>query len=382
MSHSPPSPVPGAPSRAATRTLVFGCAMLCATFGSWVGVRHVGQRAALAAERQARGDEQAKGVPMVVAAVTLSAPKRTVRLPAEIRPKQVTNLYAKVPGYLREMRVDKGDRVNENDVLGVVESPETAQQLEFAQANLRVRDQLVHRLTGLVDKGVVSAQEMDEARAQLRSARAEVARIGALEKYTFLRAPFAGVITARFVDNGALLPAATAGTGSAQPLVELQDMHRVRIWSYLSQSDAAFVRPGDPITVLLRDNLGPPVHATVTRTSGALDARSRTMLVEVELDNDRELFRPGLFCDVEVILTVPTGLQVPSEALLMRGGKSMVVVVAGGVAALKPVHVGSDDGRFVNVYSGVTQGDLVGLHVSDEVEEGTRIRPVPARQSR
>ena len=142
-----------------------------------------------------------------------------------------------------------------------------------------------------------------------------------------------------------------------------------------------FVRPGDPITVSLRDNLGPPVQAAITRTSGALDARSRTMLVEVELPNEDGLYRPGLFCDVEVTLNVPPMLQVPSEALLTRGGKSMVVVVDRGTAALRPVQAGSDDGRFVSIVSGVAEGDSVALHVPDGVDDGSRVRAVPARTS-
>lgn len=375
MEHSSSPALPRA-SRGATWALfIVGIAAAIGGF-VWVRFRNAQQSARLGQERKARLAEADAGVPMVLAAVGEAPTSRTVRLPGEIRPKQAVTLYAKVPGYLREMLVDKGDTVKNGQILGVVESPETEQQLIDAQSSLQLKKQLVARLTGLVGGGVVSAQEMDEAKAQLRSAQADVARITALKGYTALRAPFAGVITARYADAGALLPAATASTGSAQPLVELQDMRRVRIWTYLGQADAPFVRVGDAATVASRDAAVAPFAATVTRTSRSLEARSRTMLVEIEVANDDYRLTPGLFVDVELHIEVPSTLQVPSDALMTRGGKSMLVRVQDNTAHLVDAEVGRDDGRFITVLGGVDKGDLVGLHVPDDVEEGAHIRPI------
>lgn len=375
MDQSPDNSIPPASPQAKGALFFLGAALVLGTIG-WSVLRHQSQGSALQQDRDARVGLHEAGVPMVLAAVSESSGSRTVRLPGEIRPKQAVTLFAKVPGYLSQMLVDKGDTVEDGQLLGVVESPETEQQLIEAKSNFELKHQLVGRLKGLVGGGVVSAQEMDEAQAQLRSAQADVARITALQGYTRLRAPFAGVITARYADAGAMLPAATSSTGSAQPLVELQDMRRVRIWSYLGQSDAPFVRIGDQVTIASREAAIAPFAATVTRTSRSLEARSRTMLVEVEVDNPQMRLTPGLFVDVQINIHVPSSLQVPSDALLNRGGKVFVARVQDGVAHLVETDIGRDDGRFVAVLKGVNKGDLVGLHVPDDVEEGARIKPI------
>lgn len=331
---------------------------------------------ALASERIARLHEANLGVRVLTAVVQRNGGSRTITLPGELRPLHQATLYAKVAGYLKALHVDKGDTVRHGQLLARIASPETDQQLRQAEADLQLKSQKQRRLSGLVHSGIVSQQEMDEADAALAGARAEVARLTSLRGYEALEAPFDGVVTARYVDPGALLSAGTSSTSAAQPILELQQMQTVRIFVYLAQRQAAYVRDGDRAVVKSPDVPGLNLDAKVTRTARAIDPRTRTMLVEVDVDNSDGKLTPGMFVGVTLTVATPPALEVPTDAVFLRRGVTHVMVVERGVAHARAIEAGADDGRFVEVLAGLQEGEVVGLHVGDDVSEGVAVRAI------
>jgi RND family efflux transporter MFP subunit len=335
-----------------------------------------GRADATSAEAEQRRRDLAAGPRVVVGTVQSVPPGRRLTLPGEVHPWRQATLFAKVSGYVKRMLVDKGDFVREGQLLATLDSPETDQQVMAARASLATRKVIADRYDKLAPQGVVSQQELDQASGNLVVGQAELARASALEAYEGIRAPFPGTITGRFVDVGALLPAATGSTTGAQPLVELTDMSVVRIYIYPGQADAQFVREGTPVKLESDAFVGPPREAKVTRATHALDPRTRTMLTEIDLDNKDRALLPGVFMHVSMDLDTPASLAVPAEAVFLREGKPVVAVVADGHAHFTPIEAGDDDGKVVRIVSGLHEGQLVALHVGDAISDGAAVQAI------
>jgi RND family efflux transporter MFP subunit len=222
----------------------------------------------------------------------------------------------------------------------------------------------------------VSLQDRDNAVAAKRIAEASLARAAAVHDYTTIRAPYDGVVTARYVDPGALVPAATGATTGALPIVDVADVDHLRVFSYLGQDVAPFVHKGDEATVWQDELPTRRIAAKVTFTTGALDPRTRTMQVEVDLDNRELGVLPGTFAHVDFRVGEAPSPLIPDEAIVIRNGQTMVATIADGRAHYVPVDLGYNDGRNVRVLRGLQGGETVGLDVPVEVQEGGRVQPV------
>jgi RND family efflux transporter MFP subunit len=335
-----------------------------------------GRHEAVANEKKERSDVAAAGIPVTVAPVAPAAPIRTIEVPGDVRPYRQTTIYAKVAGYLREIRVDRGDVVKENDVIGVVSVPETDQQLGSLEAELRSRKQLFDRIKALVPAGVSSQAELDRASADLKTIQAEVDRLNAVRGYNVIRAPWAGTVTTRYADPGTLMPAAVGSTQNVQPLIDLVDMSRVRITVYLGQLEAPLVKEGDPVTLIRDSDPGRPIPATLTRLSRTLDPRTRTMPVEIEVPNKDNLFYPGLFVRVKIAVKAAPALAIPAEGVFVRSGKPMVAKLESGHAKFTEIQVADDDGKTIRLAGGLAAGDVVIMHPGDEISDGAPVQPV------
>jgi RND family efflux transporter MFP subunit len=358
-------PVSRAPLRVAAVTLVAIAAVTSLLLGT-ARKKAEGHEA----DRRARALEL--GPVVQSQKVTVAPANRTVTVSGEVRAYRETTLFAKVSGYLKLVRVDKGDRVAENEVLGVIEAPEVEQEIASKRADLSIKKLTDARYKALAQSGVLSQQDTDKAAADVQIATADLARLGALRGYQVIRAPFAGTITARFADPGALLQAATSSQ-SALPLVRVADLDRVRIALYLSQNEALAVHVGDPVSVLV-DGRPAPFEAKISRFERELDPRTRTMLTEVELDNREAQLYPGTFVHVRLAIQEAPALQMPADAVVYQGGKAKAAVVRGGKATFVPIEVTPSDGQSVRVSSGVAEGDRVIRHPSDDVGEGAPVR--------
>ncbi|WP_168206058.1 efflux RND transporter periplasmic adaptor subunit [Geobacter sp. FeAm09] len=334
---------------------------------------------------QVRGELQARqaaltaGPRVPVAIAGRSTAQRNVVLSGEARPFAEVTLYAKVSGYLREIHVDKGDRVNRGQLLAQLESPELDRQYDAAAADARTKRLFADRERLLIKDGVVARQDYDNAEAAAQSAEATAAGLKSQKGYEALRAPFSGTVTARFADPGALLQSAAANQTAAQPVVTISQTDRLRVYVYLDQRNAAVVRKGD--RAVIADATRPEVKlsASVTRISGALDLKSRTLLVELDLDNRTGAIPAGGFVQVNLTLTAPSQVQVPAEALLVKGERSYVAVVDNdNRVRFREVAVADSDGTMVRSSTGLREGERVVLNPGSGMSEGQLVQPAEA----
>ncbi len=369
---------PGEPSPPRGRSVLFYFGGLLLLVGAFVASMTLAatKKHAETVEADARHAELGAGPLVQVAQVEKAPPTRTVTLSGEVTAYRQATLYAKISGYLKMVRVDKGDRVRAGEVLGVMEAPEVEQEVASKQADLAIKKLTDARYNSLAASGIISQQDRERATADVNIASADLSRLNALRGYEVIRAPFDGVVTARHADPGALLQAATSTQG-ALPLVDVADLTRVRVYVHLAQSEALFVHEADPVLVWTDERPDQKVKATITRFSRDLDTRSRTMLTEIELDNREAGLYPGTFVRVRLELAAAPALAVPEDALAFRGGKTMAARVEGGKAKLVPVELGGTNGKTVRIVDGLREGDTVVLHPGDEVIDGAQIRVAP-----
>jgi RND family efflux transporter MFP subunit len=361
-----------APARRGIGIYVAGTLIVALAAGASVTLS-AKRKTAEAHEAAARAQGLAAGPVVAVAHVTEAPPGRTVTLSGEVKAYRQTTLYAKVSGYLKLVKVDKGERVKAGEVLGVIEAPEVEQQIVSQRATLALKKLTDARYQSLAKEGLIPKTEQDRAAAEVETASAELSRLAAMQGYQVIRAPFDGVVTARYADPGALLQAATSSQ-SALPLVEVADIDRVRVNVNLAQSEALFAREGDPVTVWAEEKPDAKVKGAITRMTKQLDPRTRTMLTEIELDNSAGTFYPGTFVRVSLSLTTPAALSVPADALTFRGGKPTVARVNEGRASFVPVEIRDSDGQSVRIQAGLAKGDTVVLHPGDDVDEGVAVQ--------
>ena len=313
-----------------------------------------------------------RGPVVRVARVKLAPAERVVSLPAEVRADRRAVLYAKVSGYVKRLLVDRGDKVKEGQVLAVLESPDLEAQVAAAEAELTLRKQQLQRALRLVGRSI-SENEREQAEEAVKVAQSGLDRARVQKGYDTLRAPFDGTVVARYADPGALLPAATGSTSSAQPLLEVAQLDRLRVALQLGQDDAARVRAGDPVS--LQIDLGkPPLVARISRIAQSLDPRSRTMLCEIDLTSPPAGLYPGAFVQASVTLHGEPRPLIPAEALVAQAGQIYVAVVQDGHVKLQRVRVGNDDGSTVEVLEGLHGGEYVALNLGTDVPDGAPVR--------
>jgi RND family efflux transporter MFP subunit len=334
------------------------------------------RKAAADREEKDRTDEVQKGPRVRVARAQASPPVRKLELQGEARPFASATLYAKVSGYLKEMRVDKGDEVKPNQIIAVIEAPEIDRQYEAAVADANYKKANARRAAELAKPGVVSAAEAETQVGVAQVAQSQVATLAQQKSYEVLRAPFAGTVTARFADPGALVQAATGAQTGALPLVTISTPNKLRVYVYVPQHDAAFVKIGDRAQVTMPDRADLEIEGRVTRRSDELDPRTRMMLVEVDLDNKDGRIVPGSFVTVTLTFATPPEIIIPVEALVLTGNKASVFVLDGDTVHARPVTVSDNDGTIVRLARGLRAGELVALNLGDNVADGARVQPV------
>ncbi|HEY2385664.1 MAG TPA: efflux RND transporter periplasmic adaptor subunit [Candidatus Binatia bacterium] len=328
----------------------------------------------------------AQGRRVLVTRPNALPPTRALTVPATIRGYVETPLFAKIPGYLRTINVDKGDLVTEGQVLAVLESPEIDQQVADARANYDLQQLTNKRNQELFRQGIVARQMADEAEGAMLRAKATFEQMQATQSYETIRAPYAGIVIARNVDPGALIPQVTTATNSAgTPILLLATISPVRVYAEVPQSSTPFIQPGDPAVITVTEYPGREFKGEVARRANALQPTTRTMLVEVDVPNEDAEHRlyGGMYAQVAFTVAMRGGVpQVPADALIFRDGKVYVPVVHDNRLTLSEVVLGYDDGRLVEVTSGVGADDLIALNVGQAVHDGELVQPIPAEQEK
>jgi membrane fusion protein (multidrug efflux system) len=287
---------------------------------------------------------------------------RYVTLPGSIRANQQATLYAKVPGYLKSIAVDKGDKVQAGQALGEIEVPELLADLTKYKAELKVAEIDATRLSAARDKApdLVTPQSVDDAKGRFEIAKANIERIETLLRYSRLTAPFSGVVTMRYVDAGAFIPAATSGSAASAAVLTVMDFQTVRAQVGVPELEAPLVREGQPVKVSVEGLPGKVFEGQVTRQSFALDDASKTMLVEADLPNAGLSLRPGMYAMIKVGVEKHTNaLLIPAEALVMEKANAFTFVADGGKARKTAIKIGFNDGAKVEILSGLTENESV-----------------------
>lgn len=353
-----------------------GAGALCATALGVIGLG-AHRKSQAREEGASRQTELRRGPRVRVASVKRAPGVRHLVLQGEARPFFEVTLYAKVAGFLHDLKVDKGDRVRKNQLIATVTAPELDQQYNAALADARNKRINAKRLTALAPSGVVSAQELELGQASADVADANQGALETQRGYRVIRAPFDGVVTARFADPGTLIQSAANGQSGAVPIVAISKGDQLRVYVYVDQASAPFVRDGDTVVVRVPERPGWSRTAKVTRTSGELSPKTRTMQTEVDIDNADGAILPGSYVEVTLSVKVPPLLEMPAEALVMRGEKTQAALVDGDQHVhFKPVVVANDDGQVVHLVSGLHDGDRVALNLGDDVEDGSPLQIV------
>lgn len=323
----------------------------------------------------------------VIAPMRASA-QQMLMLPGDIQAYQRAGIYARTSGYLKAWHADIGTHVHSGELLAEIEAPEVDAQLEqarsdaaMASANYQIAKVTADRWADLLKKNAVSKQSAEEnmsimqaKQATLAAALANVKRLAQLQSYEKVYAPFDGVITARNVDVGALVDAGNSGPPAA--LFELAETDRLRIFANVPQDDAPYVVAGTKVQLTLSQYPGRAFFGAVARTSGAIDPRSRTLRVEVDMDNPDGTLLPGAFAQVNLTLThSDPGLSLPANALLFRPhGVQVAVVDAQGLVSLRTVTLGRDFGTRVEIQGGLEGNEQVVVNPSDAISTGQAVR--------
>ncbi len=364
------------PSQRARRMLVVITAVLLFSAAVVLVITWLFGRRAEAKNRKQRENVEQAGPKLVVMKVEASARDRELTLPGDVRGFEQITLYAKIAGYVRTIKVERGEHVERGQVLGIIESPENDQDVISARSDAVIKHVNAERARRLVVPGVISEMDKDLAENDERRAQATLDRLNFVKGYETVRAPFAGIVTARYVDAGALMPAATGSTASAQPLVDLARVDMLRVFVYVGQDTAPFLTVGDSVMIWQDELPEKQIHARITRCAAALDQRTRRMQCEIVLDNRTWGLLPGTSVHVRLQIKAGNAPDVPSEALVIREGKNWLATVRDRKIQLVEVEVGATDGKQVRILRGIAPGDVIALNVPVELENDSAVQPV------
>src|ERR1700726_3664900 len=315
------------------------------------------------------------------------APTQEIVLPGNTQAFSDAPIYARTNGYLKHWYFDIGAHVQKGQLLAEIETPEVDQQLQqaraeldTAQANLKIAKITATRWQDLVSNGSVSQQETDQAvsnlsavKAAAESSAANVRRLEQLQSFEKIYAPFNGIITARNTDIGALIDAGA----NTQPreLFHIAAIHTLRLYVSVPEVYSRAARSGAPATLTLDEFPVQTFHGTLVRNANSIDIASRTLLIEVDVDNPTGQLLPGAYVFVHLKLPDETrSVTIPSNTLIFRKEGLQVGVVRNGKAALVPVKISRDYGNTVEIVSGLQPSDAGVVEPSDSLVAGL---PVP-----
>jgi RND family efflux transporter MFP subunit len=376
-------------------------------------------RSGAATRQDAAAQEPAPIVPVAKAARADLATE--VILTAEFQPYQQIDVMAKVAGYVSSIKVDIGDRVREGQRLAVLEIPEMEDDLARANAAVdqadaeiaTARDELsraeaAHEMAHLSytrigdvsrrEPGLVPRQEVDEAHShdlvseaqvsaaqsslhtaeqRARVARAERARLETLHKYTAISAPFNGVVTKRYANEGAMIQAGTSSQTQAMPIVQLSQNDLLRLILPVPESVVSIVHVGEEVDVRVT-SLGETFRGRVARFAEKIQESTRTMDTEVDVRNPDLRLIPGMYAEVRLRVEEHAhALAVPLDAVDRSGASPRVYTVAAGVVHIAPVTLGLESAQRVEIASGLEEGTMVVVGRRAGLQEGEKVEPRP-----
>jgi RND family efflux transporter MFP subunit len=357
------------------RFYLFGGAVVVAAVVA-VGYFHLSRSQDVAAAREARANVVDRGPRVEVVAAAQGPSERTITMLADVRANTTAIMYAKVSGYMKAVLVDRGDRVQTGQVIAEIESPEIDQQYYAAVTDLEHKRRNLARSQELLAKGNTTQVAMLQFETDARVAEANVKGLETMKGYQTLRAPFAGRVTARYVDPGTLITNAQTNYVSALPIMTISDDSRLRVYCYVQQQDVPFINVGDTADIVDASNPERRMQAKVSRMTGELETRTRTMQIEINIDNTEGFLVAGSFANVTLHIPIKSYPQIPVSGLLVKGNDSFVAMVENDTLRYKPIRIQTTDGNTVTVAEGIRQGDRVAINLPDEITDGAKVQPI------
>ncbi|MCC6241817.1 MAG: efflux RND transporter periplasmic adaptor subunit [Gemmatimonadaceae bacterium] len=374
--------------RGGSRLLIVGALALVA------GLLAVGVLPRIARARRVATETGAVSAlpPVTVAAVSRGLPSVELTLPATMLGQHEVGLYARSNGYVASFSADIGSRVRAGASLARIETPELDQELNVANATLtqvqatsELARTTLERWRGMTDVGAATKQEFDEkqatfqvSRANVNAARANVERLTALKAFANVVAPFAGVVTQRNTDVGALVsPSIAAG---ARPLFTLAQVDTLRIFTNVPQDAAPGIRVGQTVEVFVQELGATAFRGRVARTAQAIDPSTRTLLTSVEVVNRDGRLMPGMYAQVKITIPRPSaGFLIPANTLIIRADGPQVAIVRENRVHMTAIALGRDFGTRIEVLKGVSSTDQLVENPGDAVVDGAMVRVVEKR---
>ena len=325
---------------------------------------------------------------VIVAKPTMGKPEDTLLLPGALQAYKDSPIYARTSGYLSHWYADIGAHVTQGQLLAVIESPEVDQQLAQAKANLATAQANANnaavqaqRYKDLLKQDAVSQQDTDNyvtsqasTYTQVESAQHAVSQYEQLVGFEHVYAPFTGIITARDIDVGQLI---NAGAGTNQQLFEEADIRTLRVYVSIPQVDSLGARRGTVAQIMLAEYPGQTFTGHIVRSADSIDPNTRTLLVEIDVDNRDGKLMPGAYGEVKLNLNIGvSSLIVPVPTMIFRAQGLQIATVENGKAKLVPITIGQDDGRVIQVVSGLTKDSEVIQNPPDSILDGQAVHIV------
>jgi RND family efflux transporter MFP subunit len=364
--------------------------------------------------------------PVAVALVTRRPVVNSVTLSGAFRPYQQVDVHAKVAGFIRKIYVDVGDHVKAGHVLAVLEVPELSAQVAGAKAEIQRYQDAVRRSESEIQRaesthaayhaaysrlkqasesrpGLIAEQELDdsmakdketaaqiesaraalaESQSQLVSARTDLDRLSALESYSQITAPFAGVVTKRYADTGALIQAGTASETQSMPVVQLAEWSRLRLVVPVPESAVSQLLLGSAVQVHV-SAMNRDFEGRIARFADALDDETRTMHTEIDVENPDGSLKEGMYAEAKIILKQENdALTIPIQALERTStGGTVLIVDAEGRVEERQVKLGAESSDRVEILAGVAENDRVVIGSRGEFRAGEKVRPKPVNEN-
>lgn len=367
--------------------------------------------------------------PLKVAAVAVVQRRpieNALTLSGEFRPYQQVDVHAKVAGYIKQIFVDVGDHVKAGQVLAILEVPELSAQVAGAKADIQRYQDGIQRARSEIRRaesnhssyhaaytrlkqasqsrpGLIAEQELDDSQAkdqetqaqiesaqaalsesqsQLAAAQADLERLSALEAYSHITAPFAGVITKRYADTGALIQAGTASETQSMPVVQLAEWSRLRLVVPVPESAVAQLQPGSSVQVRV-SAVNRTFEGHVSRFADSLNEETRTMHTEIDVENPDGTLKDGMYAEAKIVLNQRSGvLTVPIQALERNAtGATVLIVNSHGAVELRQIKLGVEGSDRVEVTSGLEENDHVIIGNRSEFHPGERVQPKVVTQN-
>ena len=314
----------------------------------------------------------------------------SIQMPGELIPFQQVDLYARVNGFVKKLYADVGTEVKAGQLLAVMEAPELGSQLAGADSRLKAQEAIYTASKANYDRlyetsktpGTISPNDLDQANArknadyaQWQSAKSAYKEIADNRNYLEIRAPFAGVISTRNVNTGAI--AGPAGKGSDLPMFVLQDQRKLRLAVLVPESAAGYINTTTNISFTVKGRPNEKFSAMVKRSSGSLDARLRSERIEMDIINNDKKLLPGMIAEVNIPTSArDSGFIVPKTAIVNSTEKVFVIKITNGKAQWVDIKNGREAEGKVEVYGPLNVGDTLVMVANEERRNGSEVKQI------